>query len=139
MQLYMITILHKVLSIVRIALKFSEETIEQAIEWVRHLSPSIAEAFEKKYLEVIMKIESTNPISLKIFADQFLRKIPTSEAAVERVFSRHKPIHTAVRARLSPDVVCEVLFIRYNASRVYTTRLYSPKKTAMLQTCLILI
>ena len=68
-----------------------------------------------------MKIESTNPISLKIFADQFLRKIPTSEAAVERVFSRHKLIHTAVQARLSPDVVSEVLFIRYNASQVYTT------------------
>ena len=30
--------------------QFSEETIGQAIEWVRHLSPSIAEAFEKKIL-----------------------------------------------------------------------------------------
>ena len=60
-----------------------------------------------------MKIESTNPISLKIFADQFLRKIPTSEAAVERVFSRHKLIHTALRARLSPDV-CNLKFVSPN-------------------------
>ena len=102
MQLYMITILHKVLSIVRIALKISNFIPKRLV--ILQSRSTMRPPFEKKYLEVIMKIESTNPISLKIFADQFLRKIPTSEAAVERVFSRHKLIHTAVRARLSPDV-----------------------------------
>ena len=46
-------------------------------------------------------------------------KIPTSEAAVERVFSRHKLIHTAQRARLAPGFVEKVLFVRYNAKRFY--------------------
>ena len=106
---------------------FSEETIGQAIEWARHLSPSIAEAFEKKYLEVIMKIESTSPISIKIFADQFLRKIPTSEAAVERVFSRHKLIQ--VRGT-------------FHSLQCFTSLhhiAYIRRKKLLLQTCLILI
>ena len=38
-----------------------------------------------------------------------------SEAQVERVFSRHKAIHTTMRANLSPDMVEKVLYIlRYN-------------------------
>ena len=35
-----------------------------------------------------------SPLSIREFRDQFLKKIVKSEASVERVFSRHKLIHS---------------------------------------------
>ena len=34
------------------------------------------------------------PLFIRVFRDQFLKKIVKSEASVERVFSRHKLIHS---------------------------------------------
>ena len=43
---------------------------------------------------------------LKRFADLVLSKIILSEAEVERVFSRHKSIHTKMRSKLDPTKYC---------------------------------
>ena len=40
--------------------------------------------------------------------------IAVSEASVERCFNIHKRMHSPFRASISPDVVDDVLFIRYN-------------------------
>ena len=56
---------------------------------------------------------------LNIFRDKFLKKIRTSEAAVERVFSRHELVHSVQRALLEPNFVKKVLFLQYNAQRLY--------------------
>ena len=69
--------------------------------------------------------------ALKIFRDKFLRKIPTSEAAVERVFSKHKMIHTELRSSLLGTTVEKMLFIRYNIKHAYPDLLFWLKK--MLQ------
>ena len=37
--------------------------------------------------------------------EKILKKIMLSEAEVERVFSRHKSIHTKLRDHLSPEIV----------------------------------
>ena len=41
-----------------------------------------------------------------------------SEAEVERVFSRHKSIHTNLRDQLSQEIVENMLFVRYNAKKL---------------------
>ena len=56
---------------------------------------------------------------LNIFRDVLSKKLPTSEAAVERVFSRHKLVQSAQRAWLEPNFVEKVFFLRYNAQRLY--------------------
>ena len=60
---------------------------------------------------------------LKRFADLVLSKIILSEAEVERVFSRHKSIHTKMRSKLDPSIVEKILFekilfVRYNGKNV---------------------
>ena len=51
---------------------------------------------------------------LSSFENTILKNISVSEAAVERLFSRHKRIHSPLRACLSPDVARKCLFIRIN-------------------------
>ncbi len=41
-----------------------------------------------------------------------------SEACVERAFSKHKKIHSNLRASLSTDKVDDQLFIRYNFENI---------------------
>ena len=59
-------------------------------------------------------VESEVLSRLASFQKIILDRILQSEAQVERVFSRHKAIHTTMRANLSPDIVEKVLYIRYN-------------------------
>ena len=49
---------------------------------------------------------------LKMFEEQILNKIAVSEASVERLFSRHKQIHSPLRASLGNDLVTDCLLIR---------------------------
>ena len=51
---------------------------------------------------------------LASFQKMILDRILLSEAQVEQVVSRHKAIHTTMRANLSPDIVQKVLYIQYN-------------------------
>ena len=62
------------------------------------------------------------PVSDEIVLDRFglhrllyntLKKVSIGEAAVERAFSRHKLIHSRLRANLK-DPSIDKLFIRYN-------------------------
>ena len=54
----------------------------------------------------------------KRFADLLLSKIILSEAEEERVFSRHKSIHTKMRSKLDPSFVEKILFVKYNGNNV---------------------
>jgi len=54
------------------------------------------------------------PFKLSAFKTHVLDKIAVTEAAVERLFSRHKQIHTPLRARLGNDVAVDCLFVRIN-------------------------
>ena len=60
---------------------------------------------------------------LENFPVQFLvgimKKIYLLEAAVERAFSRHKMIHTRLRANLEPESMDNQLFIRYDFETIY--------------------
>ena len=72
---------------------------------------------------LIMKSISSSPDSklvarLSKFKSMILSRIFVSEAEVERVFSRHKSIHTKMRANLSNELVEKMLFVRYNAFAV---------------------
>ena len=44
--------------------------------------------------------------------------MPVTEAAVERVFSRHMIVHTRLRANLKKENLETQLFIRYNFERI---------------------
>ena len=48
-----------------------------------------------------------------------MEQIPTSEAAVERVFSRHKLVQSQIRATLRDDMVENIIFLRYNLQRAF--------------------
>ena len=48
-------------------------------------------------------------------------KMPVTEAAVERAFSRHKIVHTRLRANLKTENLETQLFIRYNFERILKT------------------
>ena len=50
--------------------------------------------------------------------EKILKEIMLSEPEVERVFSRHKSIHTKLRDQLSPEIVEKMLFVRYNAKKL---------------------
>ena len=43
-----------------------------------------------------------------------LLKITISEACVERAFSRHKLVHSRLRANLRAERLNDTLFVRYN-------------------------
>ena len=47
-----------------------------------------------------------------------LLKIPISEASVERAFSRHKLVHSQLRASLSAERLNDTLFVRYNFEKI---------------------
>ena len=48
-----------------------------------------------------------------------MEQIPTSEAAVERVFSRHKLVQSQIRASLRDDMVENIMFLHYNLQRAF--------------------
>ena len=55
---------------------------------------------------------------LSSFEKTILKNVSVSEAAVERLFSRHKRIHLPLRACLYPDVARKCLFIRINQGKL---------------------
>ena len=57
--------------------------------------------------------------SVEGVSNQLLKKIPTSDAAVEMVFSRHKLIHSPLRSCLKSDIVDKKPFFRYNIALLY--------------------
>ena len=58
--------------------------------------------------------------TLRMFIkEQFLQKLHTSEAAVEKKSIRHKLVHTTPGAQELPDLVEKVLFVKYNAMEIY--------------------
>ena len=94
--------------------KCSSQEVDMSSNWIRKISPSIAEDFDNYYLNAVMASNSVPTMALKVFTTQFLERIPTSEAAVERVFSRHKLVHSQIRASLKVDIVEKILFLRYS-------------------------
>ena len=49
-----------------------------------------------------------------------LEQIPTSEEAVERVFSRHKFVQSQIRASLRDDILENIIFLPYNLQREFS-------------------
>ena len=70
---------------------------------------------EKREVRKFME-EAINeiPDSSNVFATKVLGGFPTSEAAVETGFSKHKAIHSKFRAKLENEFVEKVPFIREN-------------------------
>lgn len=97
----------------------NESFVEKTLKWVSKISKPIGDALKKRYLSIVMEkdVEASN--ILQIFKSNFLNHIPTSEAAVERVFSRHKLIHSQIRNSLKAGTVDSMLFVRYNVSYLY--------------------
>ena len=55
------------------------------ITWVQEVSAKAGEMLQQHYLQAIMGSNNGQPqLGLKVFRDQFLKKIPTSEASVSR-------------------------------------------------------
>ena len=67
------------------------------------------------------------PDSSKFFSTNVLGGFPTSEAAVERGFNKHKAIHSKFRAKLENEFIEKVLFIRENL--LYLKEKESKRKT----------
>lgn len=95
-----------------------EETI--AMKWITGILPSTKlETFKEEEMDLKDLCFLREEINLEKFpAHRFivslLKKISISEAAVERAFSRHKLIHTRLRANLKSESMDNQLFIRYN-------------------------
>ena len=79
---------------------FSEDKVNKTMNWAERVSPKIGDHLEEHYLRMVMKGSVDPKIQLNAFRDQPLKKISTSEAAVERVFSRHKLVHSPLRSCL---------------------------------------
>ena len=84
--------------------------------WLKSLSMKRAEDLDCfiTMKSISSTVESDVLSRLALFQKMILDRILLSEAQVERVFSRHKAIHTTMRANLSPDIDEKVLYIRYN-------------------------
>ena len=108
------------LAIIDEDIKLQRKCNYSAVEWLKQISAEICDDLECQYLDLAMGLNGTEiKPALKIFRDIFFRKIPTSEAAVERVFSKHKMIHTELRSSLLGTTVEKMLFIRYNIKHAY--------------------
>lgn len=69
----------------------------------------------KRMLEISI-LNDSYPV-FKTLAN-ILKKVPISEAAVERAFSKHKLLHNRLRANLCTETLENQLFIRYNFARI---------------------
>ena len=98
---------------------FLEDKVDKAMNWVKGVSPKIGDHLEEHYQRVIMERSAGPKIHLKAFRDQLSHKIPTSEAAVERVSSRHTLVYSPLRSCLKSDIVDKTLFVRYNIAFLY--------------------
>ena len=78
---------------------------------VERLTQILAEICDDLGLAVDIDGTKVAP-ALKRFHKKYFRKIQISEAAVERVFSKHKMIHTELRNSLREITVEKTLFIK---------------------------
>ena len=89
-------------------------------KWLENLSKERLEELDHLIMmrSISSQTEENVTGQLRKFVDKIVKKIMLSEAEVERVFSRHKSIHTKLRAQLSPEIVEKMLFVRYNAKKL---------------------
>ena len=107
------------LSIINGNIDSSQDKVDKTMNWVKGVSPKIGDHLKEHYLRVIMEASIDPKIQSKAFRDQLLKKNPMSEAAFERVFSRHKLVHSPLKSCLKLDIVDKMLFVRYNIAFFY--------------------
>lgn len=83
--------------------------------WVEGFAPKLIDDIESFEMQRIMGDDVSLSNSLDVFKRKILAGFPTSEAAVERGFSRHKAIHCKFRFNLENNLVDRMLFIRENS------------------------
>ena len=83
-------------------------------EWIQKFVPNVLDEIEKVQTQKLLGLDFELSDKLQLFVRRILDSFPTSEAAVERGFSKHKAIHSKFRAALDDGIVEKVLFIREN-------------------------
>ena len=91
---YLINDVYMAITLIDKNFDFNETDITRVINWVKLISPKLGEDLDESYLDSMISSGHEEKISLVVFREKFQMKIPTSEAAVERVFSEHKRFHT---------------------------------------------
>lgn len=91
--------------------EIDDNAVEKLYKWMGALK---IEDFKKYTADREFNPNSIPSRRLKLFHEEKLKCISISEAAVERCFSIHKLIHSPLRAKLTDDIVEDILFIRYN-------------------------
>ena len=89
----------------------AEGDVEKCMKWVEKTCPNVLDNLENRYFQCVVGEPAPLKHNLKIFANEFLKKFATSEAAVEHVFSRYKLVHSKIRASLKDEIVEKILFI----------------------------
>ena len=91
-----------------------ELSIENCSNWAQNiLPPAIAETAIADCVILGQPLMPNNYPVHQTLAN-LIKKFPVSEASVERAFSRHKLVHSRLRASLGVEKLDETLFIRYN-------------------------
>ena len=82
--------------------------------WMRKFVPNIVDEIEKVEAQKLLNAAEYKSNKIDVFMKKILGNFPTSEAAVERGFSKHKAIHGKFRANLEESLVEKILFVREN-------------------------
>ena len=109
----------KIISIPNGKNDFLEDKVKKETNWVKRVSPNIADHLKEHYLRLTMQCLVDRKIQLKAFRKQLLMKNPTSGAAVEKVFSRQKLVHSRLKSCLNSDIFDKRLFVSYNIVFLY--------------------
>ena len=94
------------------------------LSWIQAmLPPQRFDQFETEHTTILDNQVLGIPIVTSSFPvhqtmANVLLKIPISEASVERAFSRHKLVHSQLRASLSAERLNDTLFVRYNFEKI---------------------
>ena len=97
-----------------------ELSIENCSNWAQNiLPPARYEDFKAEETAIADCVILGQPLMPKNYPvhqalANLIKKFPVSEASVERAFSRHKLVHSRLRAGLGVEKLDETLFIRYN-------------------------
>ena len=110
---YLVNCITEILNAIENASEISEKTSD----WLRSFSIDRLTDIETAAMmhSIDSSIDKKTSENLLKFKWIVLSKFSVSEAEVERVFARHKAVHTNMRARLQNELVEQMLFIRYNA------------------------
>ena len=110
---YLVNCITEILNAIENASEISEKTSD----WLRSFSIDRLTDIETAAMmhSIDSSIDKKTSENLLKFKRIVLSKFSVSEAEVERVFARHKAVHTNMRARLQNELVEQMLFIRYNA------------------------